>query len=114
MTGSIEEAESPQVAIIRETSEEIGIELTDSPKLVTTIFLTEKDFLYPSKKLYILEMFFLSDLPQGQNPENREPLKQDALGWFSPNKLPSPMIPGVKFGLECFFRGENYGELHNI
>lgn len=114
VTGTIEEGETPQQAIIRETIEEIAIYLKKPPELVTTISLAEKDLLLSGKNFYALELFFVADMPDGQIPSNKEPLKQDAVDWFLPSDLPKPMIPGVKFGLECFLRGEYYGEFCNI
>lgn len=113
VTGSIEKGESPKEAIIRETQEEIGIKLEEI-NLVTTIFLIEKDYFDPLKKFYALELFFLSNLAEDQNPINMEPLKQDAMDWFHFNQLPTTMIPGVAFGLRSYFNNLNYAEFCNI
>jgi 8-oxo-dGTP diphosphatase len=112
VTGSIEQGESPKEAIIREAKEEIGIVLSDS-SLVTIISINERDYFDSSKRFYSVELFFLADLPAGQEPFNAEPLKQDAMGWFTLLSLPSPMIPGVKFGLEAYFNNLNYAEFSN-
>lgn len=113
VTGTIEEGESPEEALIRETYEEIGLKLTRPLQFVTAIFLTEKDLLQPGKVFHAVELFFLSTLPEEQIPINKEPRKHDALEWFSSNDLPEPMIPGVKFGIECYLREQNYGELRS-
>jgi len=112
VTGKIENNESPKEAIIRETKEEIGVTL-DKIDLGVTVFLIEKDYFDSSKEFYGLELFFVSDLPDGQVPKNIEPLKQDAIGWFDPSELPMPIIPGVKFGIESHVKGLNYAELRN-
>jgi 8-oxo-dGTP diphosphatase len=109
--GTVEEGESPLQAIIRETEEEIGIYLQEPPKLVTTVYLKEPSVLNPQEPFYALELFFLADLPKDQTPYNREPKKQDAINWFLPTKLPTPMIPVVALGIECFLKGEVYEEL---
>ena len=100
VSGSVEEGESPQHAIVRETEEEIGILLKELPKLVTTLWLAEPSALSSERIFYALELFFLATLPEGQVPQNMEPTKQDALEWFLPNKLPHPMVPVVALGIE--------------
>jgi ADP-ribose pyrophosphatase YjhB (NUDIX family) len=114
VTGTIEHGETSREAILREASEEIGIMLKNSIDLVTTISLTEKDYLAPENPFYAVELFFLADLDDDQVPFNKEPQKQDMMDWFFPTQLPTPMIPGVKFGIDCFLQGKNYGELRNI
>ncbi len=112
VSGSIEKGESPQEAIIREAEEEIGLKIKEV-KLVTTMFIVENDYFNSANKYYGVELFFLADLPYDQEPINAEPLKQDAMDWFYIDKLPSPMIPGVKFGLESYFNNLNYVEFRN-
>ncbi len=109
VTGSVEAGETPKQTIIRETYEEISITLSNV-RLVTVVSLTAKDYFDPNKDYYALELFFLANLPDDQNPINAEPLKQDAMAWFLPTALPSPMIPSVKFGLENFLQNNNYAE----
>ncbi|MDP2193848.1 MAG: NUDIX domain-containing protein [Alphaproteobacteria bacterium] len=112
VTGSIEHGESPKEAIIREAEEEVGLKLKDV-SLGTTVFLIEKDYFDPLKKFYGLELFFVCHLDDGQEPRNLEPLKQDSLGWFDPDKLPEPMIPGVRFGINSYFNHQKYVEFRN-
>lgn len=112
VTGKIEEGETPRQAIIREAWEEVRLRLSDV-RLVTTLSLDESSILNPGKRFYGLELFFLADLPTDQTPVNAEPLKQDAMDWFSSDALPDPMIPGVQFGLECFGKNLNYAEFRN-
>jgi 8-oxo-dGTP diphosphatase len=113
VTGSIEAGESPKEAIIREAKEEIGIKLQDVT-LETTVFLIEKDYFNSMKKFYALELFFVSDLGDDQEPTNLEPSKQDSLGWFDPYKLPEPMIPGIAFGIKSYFNNQRYVEFRNV
>jgi hypothetical protein len=54
--------------------------------------------------------FFVADLEKEQEPVNKEPLKQDAMGWFSWDALPEPMIPGSTFGLKAYFNKQCYSE----
>ena len=113
VTGTIEVGESPKEAIIREAEEEIGIKIRQL-NLETSIFLLEKDYFDDARQFYALGLFFVSHLASDQNPINAEPLKQDAIDWFSINQLPQPMIPSVEFGLKSYFNGLNYAELRNI
>ena len=69
VTGSIEAGESPKEAIMREAEEEIGIKLKNTT-LETTVFLIEKDYFDSMKKFYALELFFVSDLGDAQEPTN--------------------------------------------
>lgn len=69
VTGTVEKGELPKDAIIRETEEEVGIKLQEV-NLVTTIFLIEKDCFDPLKKFYALELFFVGNLIDDQNPIN--------------------------------------------
>jgi len=113
VTGSIEAAESPKEAIIREAEEEVGLKITDVT-LETTVFLIEKDYFDYTKKFYALELFFVSHLDDGQEPIILEPSKHDSLGWFNPYELPEPMIPAVAFGIKSYFNNQRYVEFQNI
>jgi 8-oxo-dGTP diphosphatase len=113
VTGSIEVSETPKEAIIREAKEEVGVVLSDV-SLVTTISINAQDFFDPAKRFYSVEVFFLAHLPAGQTPVNVEPQKQDAMDWFDPSSLPSPIIPGVKFGLKSYFNNLNYAEFRSV
>ncbi len=112
VTGKIENTESPKEAIIRETEEEIGIKI-QKVELGTTIFLIEKDCFDSSKKFYGLELFFTATLNSEDNPYILEPLKHDQIDWFSPDKLPAPIVPGVKFGIKSYFNNQRYAEFRN-
>jgi hypothetical protein len=57
-----------------------------------------------------LELFFYANLPENQTPINKEPLKQDSLGWFSLENLPSPLTSSTKCGLKNYINNINYGE----
>ncbi len=109
--GGIEKGESPQEAIIREAEEEIGITITNT-SLECVLFEDYKDVAHPRNTFYGLRLFFVADLEDGQEPVNKEPLKQDAMGWFSLDALPEPMIPTIAFGLKAYFNKECYAEFH--
>jgi len=111
VTGSIEKGETPSEAIIREAKEEIGLEIK-SPELVSVVSSSDKDFFDDQKTFYGLEMYFLSS--SDQNPVNLEPHKHDSMDWFEITNLPNPMIPVVKFGIECFMKKKIYSEFKNL
>lgn len=111
VTGSIEDNETPAEAIIREAKEEIGLDII-APELVAVVSSCDKDFFDDRKLFYGLEMYFLSTCDQ--KPQNLEPYKQDAIDWFEITNLPNPMIPVVKFGLECFMKKKLYREFRGI
>jgi 8-oxo-dGTP pyrophosphatase MutT (NUDIX family) len=109
VTGTIEDGESPQAAIIREANEEIALTLLPKDlKLVIVLHVDEKSILNPDTRFYAIELFFECELPAEQEPVNMEPHKQDAIAWF--DSLPEQMIPCVKFGLELYRESRTYGE----
>ncbi|RZI45419.1 NUDIX domain-containing protein [Rickettsiales endosymbiont of Peranema trichophorum] len=114
VSGTIEDGETPREAITRETKEEIGITLSNPPKLVVTVSVREQDFVNEAQVFDGLSLFFLGTLEEGQIPFNNEPTKQDLIGWFFIRNLPSPIVPSVKFGVTCFVQGQNYGEFQNL
>ena len=57
VTGAIEKDETPSEAIVRETKEEIGLDIK-TPKLVAVISSSDKDFFDAQKIFYGLEMYF--------------------------------------------------------
>lgn len=111
VSGSIEAGETPCEAIVREASEEIGLEI-NAPELVSVVSLSENSLIEENKKFYSVEMYFLST--SNQDPVNIEPHKHDAMDWFEITNLPHPMIPGVKFGIESFVQKKNYSEFKNF
>lgn len=112
VTGGIEAGESPREAIIREAKEEVGLDINDV-NLETTVFLIENDYFDQLKKFHALELFFVSNMTDGQEPINLEPSKQDSISWFDPYELPEPMIPGVAFGIKSYFENQRYAEFRN-
>ena len=66
------------------------------------------------KKFYGLELFFVSDLGDTQEPTILEPAKHHSLGWFDPYKLPEPMIPRVALGIKSYLNNQRYIEFRNV
>jgi len=113
VTGGIESGESPKEAILREAQEEIGLHIKKI-HLGTTVFLIDKDYFNIKNKYYGLELFFVSACESDQVPQISEPSKHDSIGWFDPYDLPSPMIPGVAFGIKSYLNNIRYGEFRNV
>ena len=106
-TGRIEENESPRQTAIRESYEEVGLEV--NPSLATVVAVKAPYFKNPDLTWTDVSLFFVVKDFAGE-PINKEPHLHDAMNWFDINHLPEPMIPVVKFGIEQYIRDEAYGE----
>lgn len=107
VTGTIEMGETPLDAIIRETKEEIGIDLESTPQLVKIVFMEQPDILNKSGTFKSLEFFFKIEIADEFMPINLEPKKQDTISWFDKHQLPEPMIPGVEFSVRKYLEDED-------
>ncbi len=105
--GKMEENESPRQTAIRESYEEVGLEV--SPFLATVVAVKAPHFKNPDLKWKDVSLFFVAKDFEGE-PINKEPRLHDEIDWFDINQLPEPMIPVVKFGIEQYVKGEAYGE----
>ena len=105
--GKMEEGESPLQTVIRETHEEVGLQVT--PSLGTVVSVKARDFKDPDLIWKDLSLFFVAKDFEGE-PINKEPRLHDGMKWFDINNLPEPIIPVVKFGIEQYLKGEVYGE----
>lgn len=84
--GSLEEGETLEEALIRETREELSVELTDIQQLYTHDFVRESGTW--------IGVFYLCRV----NPEQvliAEPV-YDEIGWFDPDDLPEPTFEITK------------------
>ena len=106
-TGRVEEGEAPIAAAKRETLEEVGLVI--EPKFRTTVCAKVPDVLSKTKEDYEDLCFFFSGELSGY-AKNCEPEKHNELQWFSLKNLPSPIMPVVKFGINCFLKQKPYGE----
>jgi len=106
--GHLEGDESATTAMVRETKEEIGL----------NILQTDLDFAYvlhrkgeqpKGKEGERVDFYFLLKNWKGE-PQNMEPDKCSALTWFSLDALPENIIPCVKQALTGYLKGEAYGE----
>jgi 8-oxo-dGTP diphosphatase len=105
--GKMEEGESPLQTAIRETREEVGLDV--NPFLGTVVAVKAPHFQNPERVWKDLSLFFVADQFQGE-PENRESRLHHKMEWFDLNHLPHPIIPVVQFAIEQYLKGETYGE----
>lgn len=101
--GHIEANEAPLAAMIRETSEEIGIAL--EPSLLSFALVLQRRAAAPR-----VDFFFAATEWDGE-PTNREPRKCDELRWVALDRLPANMVPYVRTAIETFRAGERYVEM---
>lgn len=83
--GQVHFGETREQAVKREIKEELGVDIEIVRILHTTDEILEKD------KQHWLPTTFLAKIKRGQTPKILEPEKCDQIGWFSINKLPSPI-----------------------
>ena len=105
--GQMEHDESPRETAIRETREEVGLDV--DPILGVSVWVRAYNFQKPEEEYRDLSLFYVVNEFEGE-PENREPRLHDAMDWFEVNNLPDPIIPVVKFGIEQYLQGKTYAE----
>lgn len=101
-SGHLEPDESFELCALRETMEEIGVELR--PEDLRFCFL-EHDF-----KCNYIYTFFMAELPEGANPRVCEPEKSGGLIWAKLNDLPENIEPFHRKVFECIKRGIYYDD----
>ena len=101
--GHLDGGETLKQAMIRETSEEIGIPLgSDDLELVHTM----------NRKMANnerVDFFFVAKQWQGE-PKIMETDKCDSLDWFELDKLPENIIPYIKQAIDSFLNNIIYSE----
>lgn len=111
VTGKIEKGETPKQAIIRETFEEIGLNI--DPILATVVSVTAKNFQNPELIYRDISMFFtVRNLKE--EPINKEPRLHDKMEWFDIESLPSPIIPVVEYGIKQYSQAKKYGDFYDL
>lgn len=101
-SGHLEPGESFEECAIRETMEEIGVEL--KPEAVKFVLLN-----HDAKENYI-RAFFMAELPDGAKPLVCEPEKSGGLLWARLNDLPENIEPFHRKVFECIKRGIYYDD----
>ena len=95
-SGHVEEAEFPTVALIRETREEIGIDLSQSDfRLAHVLYRTKHDETGDR-----IDLFFTAEKWTGEI-KNMEPHKCDDLRWVKRKELPENMTEYIRHVIEC-------------
>lgn len=104
--GHIEEGELSTEALIRETKEEIGIDINaKNIEFAHVMYRTKHDDTGDR-----LDMFFITSKWIGEI-QNCESHKCDEVVWFELDKLPKKMMPHVKYALMKYQNGINFSEL---
>jgi 8-oxo-dGTP diphosphatase len=102
-SGKLEADEDLIAAVIRETHEEIAIDLTgDDLDMVTTVHYRNPEGCAR------IGFFFHAHRWHGQ-PRNAEPHKCTQIAWYPLDQLPANTVPYTRAGIEQVRRGERFG-----
>lgn len=94
--GSVDFGEKLTDAIKREAKEEYGIEIEILKQFPAA------DHIIPDEHQHWVPTTFLAKLKPGQIPKIMEPDKCDAIGWFSLDRLPSPLSIITKIDISYY------------
>ncbi|MFB9686084.1 NUDIX hydrolase [Amycolatopsis plumensis] len=102
-SGKLEDGEDMVAAIIRETREEIDVEVDrDDLEMVTSVH-----YLNPEGQARV-GFFFRTRQWRGEL-RNAEPHKCSQIAWFPNASLPANTVPYTHAGVELYRRGERFG-----
>lgn len=104
--GHVEESELPTEAIIRETKEELGIDLSKSSLDLMHIGYRPKHDDTGDR----IDLFFKTKKWKGEI-KNMEPHKCDDLKWVTFDDLPQNFTPHVREAINCIKKGVFFKEL---
>ncbi len=102
VAGHVEENESAMHAVIRETREEIGIEITPE-------CLTLKSMMHRKTDRNNVDLFFECSQWKGEI-DNKEPAKCERIEFFDLNSLPENTIPYIRNALKNIVSNNLYFE----
>lgn len=102
VSGHVERGEELKAAMRREALEEAGIKIRETDMEVVNV-------LHVIKEYEAIQVFLRVNRWQGK-PTNMEPDKCDRLEWFPRDRLPSKMVPYVRYGLSQINKGNFYSE----
>jgi mutator protein MutT len=106
--GHVDEGETFRQCAVRETKEEIGVDLD----------IEDLKFVHIMHRLsgpewkdlrYRIDVFFITEKWQGE-PKIMEPDKSDDLSWFDLDNLPENIIPYIKYAIDCIKNKVFYSE----
>lgn len=101
-SGHLEKDETVTQAMVRETKEEAGIDISTADLHCAHVMHRNSD---DSR----IDFFFTADKWQGE-PINKEPDKCDELKWFPMHSLPLNTVPYVRNAIERYSQGSIYSE----
>ena len=93
--GKMEGGESFVNTAIRETNEEIGVQIASAK------FWTAANTVYLTEDKHVVVIFMVADMPSWQSIRNMEPDKCVKLDWFKWDRLPKPLMPGIEHLVAC-------------
>ncbi len=94
--GAVDFGEKREDAIKREMKEEFGIDIEIIKELQTI------DELLLKEKQHWVATIYTARIRGNRKPKILEPQKCDAIGWFSLDKLPSPLSVVTKIGIKVY------------
>jgi mutator protein MutT len=94
--GAVEFGEKLEDAIRREIREELGVEI----ELIEQF--PAADHIIPGDKQHWVPTTFLAKLMPGNTPKIMEPIKCDALDWFSIDRLPTPLSLITQYDVQYY------------
>lgn len=105
--GHVEEGETFTQCVIRETKEEIGVDI--SGKDLRVAHVLQRDSQVGEVTRHRMDIFFVCEVWKGV-PKNLEPNKCDGLEWFSVKDLPEVVIPYIHHVIKMIQKDIGYSE----
>lgn len=102
--GHKESGEHPTEAVVRESLEEIDVEIDTRYLSCAHVMMRIRDI--DSERV---DLFFTTRVWEGE-PQNIEPEKCSHLGWFAIDNLPENTIPYIREAIKCWRQGIIYSE----
>jgi len=100
--GHVEPGESALDAAIRESCEEVGVEIGGDEAPFALV-------MHRQAEAPRIDFFFVVERWSGE-VRNREPEKCDELRWAAIDALPPNMVPYVRHAIGCYQAGDRYAE----
>lgn len=102
-SGKLDHGEDLEAAMLRETREEIGLQLNrDDVRMATSVH-----YLNPEGDARV--GFFFHAITWCGEPVNAEPHKCARIAWFGLDQLPDNIVPYSRAGIDLFIRDEPFG-----